>query len=94
MRETLLVLSGLLRGHAQLRWAETTDGFAAELARASTQAEVADVARGILRMYNQGMGGWQDLVPYDGTSVSPAQNQFQALRSELFHQAVAGLSTG
>jgi hypothetical protein len=86
MDETLLGLAHLLRQNDEPLWADSCERLAADAADAATAGERSDVARAVLRLYQSGMGGFQDVVLQDH-GVSPDQGRLDSLRSELFEQA-------
>ena len=87
MDDTLLALTLLLRQHDEPLWADSCEVLAAAAADAATAGERSDVARAVLRLYQQGMGGFHDVVLHDDGKVAPDQSRFDSLRSELFLQA-------
>ncbi|MFC0534158.1 hypothetical protein [Phytohabitans kaempferiae] len=75
-----------------LRLSQSLGKLAADLDRAGDDpAERRLVLRLILTMYQQGMGGFQDLVLQDDKGVRPEHDEFSRLRSRLFERALSEL---
>jgi hypothetical protein len=87
MDKTLLALARLLRRHDERLWADSCERLAADAADAATAGERSNVARAVLRLYQSGIGGLQDVVLQDRGNVAPDQGRLDSLRSELFERA-------
>ena len=87
MEDLLRELADLLRQHNELIWADLCERFATEAADAATATERSDLARSVLRMYQSGIGGFQDVVLMDHGNVAEDHGRLDSLRSELVQQA-------
>jgi len=87
MEDTLSELADLLRQYDEPIWADACERFATDAAAAATATERSDLARSLLRMYQSGISGFQDVVLMDHGDIAEDHGRFDSLRSELVEQA-------
>jgi regulator of protease activity HflC (stomatin/prohibitin superfamily) len=83
---TLTAAIQLLTRAGEAAWASRLQRILNQLQDDSATSQQAAI-RQILTLYQQGMGGFQDVVLQDSSGALPAQRDLDRLRRRLFEEA-------
>jgi hypothetical protein len=84
---TLTAVIRLLDQGGEPDWARRLQGILNRLLADESAASEQAAIREILALYQQGMGGFQDVVLQNSSGVLPEQRDLDALRHRLFEDA-------